>query len=46
MPKQEKCSNWNRWQTDAFLKEARAFRACEHEDFANDLAVLRSLAAK
>jgi len=36
----------DRWQTDAFLKEKRAFRACEGEDFANDLAALRSLAAK
>jgi hypothetical protein len=36
----------DRWQTDAFLKEARAFRACESEDFAGDLATLQSLAAK
>jgi hypothetical protein len=36
----------DRWQTDAFLKEARAFRACESEDFASDLASLRSLAAR
>jgi|HubBroStandDraft_1064217.scaffolds.fasta_scaffold1571324_1 hypothetical protein len=36
----------DRWQTDAFLKETRAFRACENEDLAGDLATLRSLAAK
>jgi hypothetical protein len=36
----------DRWQTDTFLKEASAFRACETEDFAGDLATLRSLAAK
>jgi hypothetical protein len=36
----------DRWQTDAFLKEARAFRACESEDFAGDLATLRNLAAR
>jgi hypothetical protein len=36
----------DRWQTDAFLKESKAFRASESEDFAGDLATLRSLAAK
>ena len=36
----------DRWQTDAFLMEAWAFRACESEDFAADLAALRSLTAK
>jgi hypothetical protein len=36
----------DRWRTDAFLKEARAFRACESEDFAADLAALRNLTAK
>jgi len=34
----------DRWQTDAFLKRSWAFR--ESEDFAGDLATLRSLAAK
>jgi Uncharacterised protein family (UPF0175) len=36
----------DRWQTDAFLKESGAFRACESEDFAGDLAALRSLAPR
>jgi len=36
----------DRWQTDAFLKEARAFRACASDDFASDLATLRSLSAR
>jgi hypothetical protein len=36
----------DRWQTDAFLKEARAFREGEGEDFAGDLETLRRLAAK
>jgi hypothetical protein len=36
----------DRWQTDAFLKEGRSFRVCEGEDFANDLATLRSLAVR
>jgi hypothetical protein len=36
----------DRWQTDAFLKGARAFRACESEDFADDLATLRTMAAR
>jgi hypothetical protein len=36
----------DRWQTDAFLKEKKAFRACEGEDFASDLDTLRSLATK
>jgi hypothetical protein len=36
----------DRWQTDAFLKGAKAFRASESEDFAGDLASLRDLAAR
>jgi hypothetical protein len=36
----------DRWQTDAFLKEAKAFRSCESEEFAGDLAILRSLLVK
>ena len=34
----------DRWQTDAFLKGAQAYRACESAEFAEDLATLRSLA--
>jgi hypothetical protein len=33
----------DRWQTDAFLKERQAYRASETEEFASDLANLRSL---
>jgi hypothetical protein len=36
----------DRWQTDAFLKQAQAFRAWETEEFAGDLAALQKLAAK
>ena len=36
----------SRWKTDAFLKQAQAFRACETEEFAGDLMALRKLAAK
>jgi hypothetical protein len=36
----------DRWQTDAFLKESGAFRTSESEDYAGDLAALRSLAAR
>jgi hypothetical protein len=35
----------DRWETDAFLKQVQAFRACETEEFAGDLAALRKLAA-
>jgi hypothetical protein len=34
----------DRWQTDAFLNGAQAYRACESAEFADDLATLRSLA--
>jgi hypothetical protein len=34
----------DRWQTDAFLKKAQAYRACEAEEFSDDLATLRRLA--
>jgi hypothetical protein len=33
----------DRWQTDAFLNGSQAYRACESEEFADDLATLRSL---
>jgi len=33
----------DRWQTDAFLNGAQAYRACESAEFADDLATLRSL---
>jgi hypothetical protein len=36
----------DRWKTDAFLKQAQAFRACETEEFAGDLSALRKLATK
>jgi hypothetical protein len=36
----------DRWQTDAFLKKAKAYRACESEEFSGDLAALRKLAAQ
>jgi len=34
----------NRFETDAFLKDAQAFRSCEGEEFASDLDQLRRLA--
>ena len=34
----------DRWQTDAFLKNAQAYRASESEEFSDDLATLRKLA--
>jgi len=34
----------DRWQTDAFLKGAQAYRAREAEEFSGDLATLRRLA--
>src|SRR6185436_15682804 len=34
----------NRFETDAFLKEAQAFRLCESEEFASDLESLRRIA--
>ena len=34
----------DRWQTDAFLKDAQAYRASESEEFSGDLATLRRLA--
>lgn len=33
----------DRWQTDAFLKRAQAFRPTEAEEFAPDLAALRRI---
>jgi len=33
----------NRFETDAFLKEAQAFRLCESEEFASDLENLRRI---
>ena len=33
----------DRWQTDAFLKKSQAHRACEAEEFSDDLATLRRL---
>lgn len=36
----------DRWKTDAFLKQARASRSWESEEFAGDLATLRKLTAK
>ena len=33
----------DRWQTDAFLKHARAFRAVEAGEFASDLAAARRI---
>ena len=33
----------DRWQTDAFLKSAKAFRADEAEGFASDVAALRRI---
>ena len=34
----------DRWQTDAFLKKAQAYRASESEEFSGDFATLRKLA--
>lgn len=34
----------DRWETDAFLKQAQAFRAGENEEFATDLERLRRIA--
>lgn len=34
----------DRWETDAFLRKAQAFRAGEAEEFAEDLKALRSIA--
>ena len=34
----------DRWHTDAFLKNAQAFRGCESEEFASDLERLRRAA--
>ncbi len=36
----------DRWQTDAFLKNAQAYRACESEEFSDDFATLRRLATQ
>ena len=36
----------DRWQTDAFLKQKQAHRTSEAEEFASDLASLRSLGKK
>ena len=36
----------DRWQADAFLKEAKAFRACESEELAGDMAALRSFSSQ
>ena len=36
--------NLDRWQTDVFLKKAEAHRPWENEEFASDLAQLRSIA--
>ena len=33
----------NRFETDAFLKDAQAFRPCESEEFASDLENLRGI---
>jgi hypothetical protein len=33
----------NRFETDAFLKDAQAFRLCEAEEFASDLETLRRI---
>lgn len=33
----------NRFETDAFLKDAQAFRLCEREEFASDLENLRRI---
>ena len=33
----------DRWQTDAFLKRAKAFRPDEIEEFGSDLAALRRI---
>ncbi|MBE0541401.1 MAG: UPF0175 family protein [Verrucomicrobia bacterium] len=33
----------DRWQTDAFLKRAKAFRPGEAEEYGSDLAALRRL---
>jgi hypothetical protein len=34
----------DRWQTDAFLKNAQAYRASESEEFSDDFATARRLA--
>lgn len=34
---------FDRWQTDAFIKQRKAFRASDVEEFANDLDYLRSI---
>jgi len=36
----------DRWQTDAFVQEARAHRAGEPEEFADDLAIIRRLTSR
>lgn len=33
----------NRFETDAFLKDAQAFRLCESDEFASDLENLRRI---
>jgi len=38
--------HFNRWKTDAFLRNSQAFRPHEVEEFSSDLECLRKLSSK